>query len=46
MKVFRFFYLLLFGFFSTIYAQHIEIPEKGTHFQILTQLIQQSMEAM
>lgn len=41
MKVFRFFYLLLFGFFSTIYAQHIEIPEKGTHFQILTQLIQQ-----
>lgn len=41
MKVFRFFYLLLFGFFSTIYAQHIEIPKKGTHFQILTQLIQQ-----
>lgn len=41
MKVFRFFYLLLFGFFSIIYAQHIEIPKKGTHFQILTQLIQQ-----
>ena len=41
MKVLHFFYLLLFGFFSTIYAQHIEIPKKGTQFQILTQLIQQ-----